>query len=250
LQVFYGLRVTIGGSNVFCSMKYRHLFFDLDHTLWDFETNAKESLLDVFTTLSLKERGVPDFDSFFTRYSYHNHRLWDKYTRGEIKQDELRWKRMWLALVDSKIADEPLARKMAVDFLEVLPTKNNLFPYTVEILRYLQEKKYALHLITNGFEEVQHNKLKHANLSDFFRVVTTSEASNSLKPNKDIFYHALREAGALIEESIMIGDNLEADIQGGMNTGMDTVFVNHIGAVAHITPTYTITHLQQLEDIF
>ena len=100
-------------------MKYRHLFFDLDHTLWDFETNAKESLLDVFTTLSLKERGVPDFDSFFTRYSYHNHRLWDKYTRGEIKQDELRWKRMWLALVDSKIADEPLARKMAVDFLEV-----------------------------------------------------------------------------------------------------------------------------------
>ena len=92
MQVFYGLRVTIGGSNVFCSMKYRHLFFDLDHTLWDFETNAKESLLDVFTTLSLKERGVPDFDSFFTRYSYHNHRLWDKYTRGEIKQDELRWK--------------------------------------------------------------------------------------------------------------------------------------------------------------
>jgi putative hydrolase of the HAD superfamily len=217
---------------------------------WDIETNAKESLLDVFTSLALKERGVQDFDSFFDRYSYHNHRLWEKYTRGQIKQDELRWKRMWLALVDSKIADESLARKMAVDFLEVLPTKNNLFPYTVEILRYLQEKKYALHLITNGFEEVQHNKLKHANLSDFFRVVTTSEASNSLKPHKDIFYHALREAGALIEESIMIGDNLEADIQGGMNTGMDTVFVNHIGAVAHITPTYTITHLQQLENIF
>ena len=97
---------------------------------------------------------------------------------------------------------------------------------------------------------MQHNKLKHANLSDFFRVVTTSEASNSLKPHKDIFYHALREAGALIEESIMIGDNLEADIQGGMNAGLDTVFVNHIEAVPHITPTYTITHLQQLEDIF
>lgn len=231
-------------------MKYRHLFFDLDHTLWDFETNAKESLHDIFTSLSLQERGIPHFDPFFTRYSYHNHRLWDKYTRGEIKQDELRWKRMWLALLDFKIADETLSRRMAVDFLEVLPTKNNLFPHTVEILQYLTEKNYLLHLVTNGFEQVQHNKLKHANLSKFFKVVTTSEASNSLKPHKEIFLHALREAGAQTTESIMIGDNLDADIRGGMNAGLDTVFVNHLGVTTEMQPTFTVTHLQELENIF
>jgi putative hydrolase of the HAD superfamily len=199
--------------------------------------------------LQLQEKGIADFKGFYDRYSYHNHRLWDKYTRGEIKQDELRWKRMWLALVDYKLADEMLARKMAVDFLQILPTKNNLFPHTREILQYLTDKKYALHLVTNGFEEVQHNKLKHAGLSDFFQVVTTSEASNSLKPQREIFEHALREAGAKREESIMIGDNPEADIQGGINAGLDTILVNHTGLTTPIQPTYTVTHLQELETL-
>ncbi|MFN5424354.1 MAG: HAD family hydrolase, partial [Bacteroidota bacterium] len=134
-------------------MKYRHIFFDLDHTLWDFETNARESLSDLYQTLQLQEKGIHDFNGFYERYSHHNHRLWEKYTRGEIKQDELRWKRMWLALVDHKLADESLARKMAVDFLHILPTKNNLFPHTREVLQYLTNKNYALHLVTNGFEE-------------------------------------------------------------------------------------------------
>jgi len=230
-------------------MKYRHLFFDLDHTLWDFETNARESLADLYQILQLQEKGIADFKGFYERYSYHNHRLWDKYTRGEIKQDELRWKRMWLALVDYKLADEALARKMAVDFLQILPTKNNLFPHTREILQYLTDKKYALHLVTNGFEEVQHNKLKHAGLSNFFQVVTTSEASNSLKPQREIFEYALREAGAKREESVMIGDNPEADIQGGINAGLDTILVNHTGLTTPIQPTYTVTHLQELETL-
>jgi putative hydrolase of the HAD superfamily len=230
-------------------MKYRHIFFDLDHTLWDFETNARESLSDLYHVLQLQEKGISDFEGFYERYSFHNHRLWEKYTRGQIKQDELRWKRMWLALVDHKLADEALARKMAVDFLQILPTKNNLFPHTREILHYLTDKKYALHLVTNGFEEVQHNKLRHAGLTDFFQVITTSEASNSLKPQKAIFDHALREAGATTTESIMIGDNPEADIQGGMNAGMDTILVNHTGIETSIRPTYTITHLQELEQL-
>lgn len=231
-------------------MKYRHIFFDLDHTLWDFESNAKESLFELYEKLHLNQRDIHDFNAFYTRYSHHNHRLWEKYTRGEIKQDELRWKRMWLTLLDFKLADEALARKMAIDFLQILPTKNNLFPYTREILSYLTNKHYSLHLVTNGFEEVQHNKLKHANLSSFFKVVTTSEASNSLKPQKEIFEHALREAGAKKEESIMIGDNPEADIQGGINAGLDTILVNHTGLTIEIQPTYVVSHLQELEPLF
>lgn len=229
--------------------QYKHIFFDLDHTIWDFETNAKETLHDLFNEYQLLEKGIDNFDNFFTKYSYHNHKLWDKYTKGQIKQDELRWKRMWLALLDYKIADEVLSKQLSVNFLNILPTKNKLFPYTIEILDYLTQKNYALHLITNGFESVQYNKLKHSNLGSYFKEVITSEGSNSLKPNKEIFEFALQKTGALVHESIMIGDNLEADIQGGINIGMDTVFVNHLSIEPTIEATYTITHLQQLEAI-
>ncbi len=230
-------------------MQYEHLFFDLDHTIWDFETNSKEAMLDVFTSNQLQEKGVTNFDAFFDRYSYHNHRLWDKYSKGQLKQEELRWKRMWLSLVDFKIADEAVSRKMGLEFLEILPNKNKLFPYTIEILSYLKNKGYQMHLITNGFEKVQYNKIEKSNIGSFFIEVITSEGSNSLKPNREIFEHALQKTGATIKKSIMIGDNIEADIKGAMNIGMDTIFVNHINATTEVRPTYTIFHLKELETI-
>lgn len=230
-------------------MKYKHIFFDLDHTLWDFEMNAKETLHDLYIHNQLQEKGIDNFDEFFNKYSFHNTKLWDRYTKGFIKQDELRWKRMWLTLLDYKIANEPLSRNLAVQFLELLPAKKNLFPYTIEILSYLSDKKYQLHLVTNGFEAVQHHKLRNSNLTPFFKEVITSEASNSLKPHKEIFDFALQKSGAILTESIMIGDNLDADIQGGINAGMDTVFVNHLNIQAHIKATYEIFDLKELEDI-
>lgn len=230
-------------------MQYRHLFFDLDHTLWDFETNSKETLHDLYNNNLLIERGVSDFETFFAQYSHHNHKLWDRYTKGFIKQEELRWKRMWLALLDFKIADELLAKKLSVQFLEGLPSKKKLFPYTIEILEYLKNKNYQMHLVTNGFESVQQNKLRESNLTGYFHQVITSEASNSLKPNKEIFEYALFRAGAKVSESIMIGDNQEADIKGGINAGMDTVFVNHLHEKPTVNATYTIYHLRELENI-
>ncbi len=230
-------------------MKYRHIFFDLDHTLWDFETNAKETLSELYKDNTLQDKGIHDFDQFFARYSHHNERLWDRYTKGFIKQEELRWKRMWLALLDFKLADEPLARNMSVQFLSHLPKRKNLFPYTIEILTYLKSKEYKLHLVTNGFEEIQHHKLRSSNLTDFFGEVITSEGCNSLKPHKEIFDYAIKKTGAVLEESIMIGDNLDADIQGGINAGMDTVFVNHLNIEPHVKATYTIYHLKELENI-
>jgi len=231
-------------------MAYKHLFFDLDHTLWDFETNAKETLYDLYCLNELDKRNITDFDAFFERYSYHNERLWDRYTKGFIKQDELRWKRMWLTLLDFKIGDEVLSRALSVQFLERLPSKKNLFPYAKEILTYLRNKGYTLHLITNGFEQVQQNKLLSSELHHFFSHIITSEASNSIKPNKEIFEYALQKAGAVVADSIMIGDNLDADIQGGINAGMDTVFVNHLQVKPHIQATYMVHALRELEDIF
>ena len=128
-------------------MKYQHLFFDLDHTLWDFETNSRETMVDVFVHNDLLGRGIPSFDLFFERYSYHNHRLWERYTKGFIKQDELRWKRMWLALLDFKLADEPLSKKMAVEFLEQLPLKQP-FPLHGRNTN-LPERKKLSHALSN-----------------------------------------------------------------------------------------------------
>lgn len=230
--------------------QYKHLFFDLDHTLWDFDANAKESLTELYSIFSLRDRIQTPFEEFYPRYLFHNEILWDRYHKGYITSEELKWKRMWRTLLDFKIADEPLARDLSARFLEILPTKKLLFPYTLEILNYLKAKDYGLHLITNGFEKTQWSKINNSGLNHFFTHVITSEASNSLKPKKEIFEFAMDKAGASLKQSIMIGDNLDADIQGAMNAGMDSVFVNHINAVTGLKPTYTVTHLKELEGIF
>ena len=231
-------------------MPYKDLFFDLDHTIWDFELNSKETLWDLHLKYELEAKGINNFDEFYSIYSVHNHKLWDRYTKGFIKQEELRWKRIYLSLLDYKIADEALSKEMSVDYLDILPNKKNLFPYTIEILEYLKSKDYTMHLITNGFESVQFKKIKNSNLADYFTEVITSEASNSLKPNKEIFEYALKASNAKLETSIMIGDNESADIQGAINAGMDSIFVNHLQIQPTVPATHTITHLNELENIF
>jgi putative hydrolase of the HAD superfamily len=230
---------------------YRHIFFDLDHTLWDFDTNAKHALTELYGDFSLQSRVSCTFDDFYKQYLIHNELLWSRYQKGFISAEELKWKRMWRTLLDFKIADEELAKNISSRFLQILPTKKTVFPHTFEILQYLVNKKYTLHLITNGFEKTQWSKLKNSGLDIYFTQVITSESSNSLKPKKEIFDYALKLSGSALQESIMIGDNLEADIQGALNAGWDCVYVNHINAVCDtLKPTYTVTHLNQLESIF
>jgi putative hydrolase of the HAD superfamily len=231
-------------------MKYKHLFFDLDHTLWDFEANARATLEILYENLQLQSRGVNDFELFYRNYLAHNEKLWERYRKGYIKQDDLRVKRMWLSLLDFKIADDTLSRTMSIQFLDMLPTRTILFPGTTEILTYLTNKGYTLHLITNGFEKTQHSKLKYSGLDKFFKEVITSEGSNSLKPNKEIFDFALRKTRALLHESIMIGDTPEVDILGAKNAGMDQVFVNHLKITVEEPATYTVHSLKELENIF
>jgi putative hydrolase of the HAD superfamily len=235
--------------------KYRHLFFDLDHTLWDFEANARATLSELYDSLHLSERGVNDFELFYRNYLVHNDKLWERYRNGYIKQDELRVKRMWLSLLDFKIADDKLSGEMSVRFLELLPTRTILFPDTKEILPYLVNKNYSLHLITNGFEKTQHSKLKYSGLDSYFKEVITSEGSNSLKPQKEIFEFAFQKAGAKPAESIMIGDTIDVDILGAVNAGIDQVHVNHltkepVAVVDKRLPTYTVYSLKELEKIF
>jgi putative hydrolase of the HAD superfamily len=230
--------------------KYKHIFFDLDHTLWDFDANARETLEQLHRDLKLYDKGIYDFDLFHKNYLQHNEKLWDKYRKGEIKHEELRLKRMWLALLDFRIADEDLARELGDLFLQLLPTRTILFPDAKEVLHYLTAKGYELHLITNGFEKTQHSKLESSGLNIFFKEIITSEKSNSLKPQREIFEYALTKAGATVSESIMIGDTLDVDIAGAMGVGMDQVHVNFSGAPQDIEPTFTVKTLKELETIF
>jgi putative hydrolase of the HAD superfamily len=229
--------------------EYKHLFFDLDHTLWDFETNSELTLKALYAEYDLPSKGIGPFEEFHAFYKIHNTRLWDRYSKGFIKQDELRWKRMWHTLLDYKIGNESLAREMSGRYLTILPDQKALFPYTFEILNYLSDKNYQMHIISNGFEQVQHNKLNKAGLAKYFKEIITSEGSNHTKPQKEIFEVAMQRAGASLPESLMLGDNEEADIQGAINAGMDSVFVNHTNLPQALRATYMIAHLKELEEI-
>jgi len=231
-------------------MKYKHLFFDLDHTLWDFDANAKIALTEMYSFFNLASLQVAPFETFYQHYLHHNQILWDRYHNGFISSEDLKWKRMWRTLLEFKIGDEKLAKEISENFLEILPIQKGVFPHTFEILDYLTQKNYQLHLITNGFERVQWSKLNNSGLDKYFGQVITSESSNSLKPKKEIFDFALQKTGALVSNSIMLGDNLDADILGAINFGMDSVFVNHLNISTEMQPTFTITHLKELENIF
>jgi putative hydrolase of the HAD superfamily len=227
---------------------YKHLFFDLDHTLWDFDSNAKATLQELYTN-ELAQKTGNDFGPFFERYLFHNAHLWKRYEAGFIGVEELKWKRMWRTLLDFKLADEVLSKDLSIRFLDILPTKKEVFPHTFEILAYLKNKNYTLHLITNGFEHTQKMKLKNSGLDIYFDELITSEASNSLKPKKEIFDYAIMKTSALLNQSLMLGDNQAADIQGAINAGMDNVFVNHINEPLKLQPTFMITHFKELEQI-
>jgi putative hydrolase of the HAD superfamily len=229
--------------------QYKHLFFDLDHTLWDFEANHLYTLEQVYRELHLDQHGIQSFTEFADSYMAHNEILWAKFRNGFIKREELRWKRFWLTLVDFKIADSNLAHELSDAYLEILPNQNRLVPGAKEILEHCQGR-YEIHLITNGFEATQWQKLHYSGISPYFKEVITSEKSQSMKPQSAIFDYALRATGASAEESIMIGDALDIDILGAFYAGWDQVYYNPHNKPHNHKPTYEIRSLSELTSIF
>lgn len=235
--------------NFACAMKYKHIFFDLDHTLWDFETNSYQTLQELYDHNNLSSRGIPTFEIFYNSYVIHNEMLWDRFRKGFINRNDLRTKRFRLTLLDFKIGDEKLSEALSEQFLKILPGKTALFPYTVEVLDYLTEKQYPLHMITNGFEETQLLKMRNAGINHYFTHIITSEAAGSLKPYREIFDYAIGKAATTAADSIMIGDALDLDIAGAHNVGMDQVYFNPAIPATSLQPTYTISCLSELKTI-
>jgi len=228
---------------------YHHLFFDLDHTLWDFEKNADETLRHLFDYYDLGRYGTFTVDTFIERYSQTNHALWRLYQNNKITQQHLRDTRFTRTLVRLGVPEAELPADISVQFTDLLPQKTAVFPYTFELLDYLRGKGYALHLLTNGFKEIQYVKLAASKLTDYFQEIVTSECSGWLKPDRRMFAHALARAGATASTSLMVGDNLECDVLGAANAGIDQVYFNPEKRRHFAQVTYEIASLRELRDI-
>lgn len=227
--------------------RYNHLFFDLDHTLWDFDTNSRITLEELFDEHELDRRTGVSFSQFLSVYKVINDRLWEAYRKHEITKEELRNSRFFFALKEHGLEDPHLGHALEEAYISRSPKKTTLFPDALEVLGTLSER-YRLHIITNGFTEVQDIKMSGSGLAPYFVHRITSEEAGANKPDPRIFLHALRTAGAKRKESLMIGDHLEADIGGARRVGMDQVFFNPHGQAHEERPTYEIRALRELLD--
>ncbi|GMT44528.1 MAG: noncanonical pyrimidine nucleotidase, YjjG family protein [bacterium] len=228
--------------------RYQHLFFDLDRTLWDFDKSSLEAFEEIFENYQLAAKGIDNPKDLHEKYSVHNRKLWDLYREGILEKNILRWKRFYLTLLDYDIDDKTLAEKMGTDYVEISPRKVNLFPHVLETLEYLASK-YHLHLITNGFQEVQQVKIKVSGMDKYFEKLITSEEAGVKKPDPRIFYYAFDKTGALADESLMIGDDYSVDIAGARQVGMDQVFFDPDCISLENNCTYKVDDLLTLCEI-
>jgi putative hydrolase of the HAD superfamily len=229
-------------------MKYRHIFFDLDRTLWDFDSSARIAFTEIFENHDLKEHGVPSVEVFQKAYNIHNEELWALYREGKIQKEILRGKRFRLTLYDFGLHDENLAEEIGREYIEISPLRVALYPNAEEILKYLSPN-YRLNMITNGFSEVQAVKLESSGLGKYFNIVITSEEAGHKKPDERIFHYAFKKSGAHPSESIMIGDDYHVDILGAKNAGMDQVLFDPHKAAAQNGSTFYINDLIELKKI-
>lgn len=206
-------------------MKYKniqHVFFDLDHTLWDFDKNSEMAFGTIFKQ-QYPEVAIADF---IEKYAPINQACWKLYQYDKITHEELRYKRLKDSFdaLNYAISDDAI-HQMAEDYITLLPDNNHLFDGAIEILEYLNSK-YQLHIITNGFANVQYKKIANSKIDMYFKTITNSEMAGVKKPNPIIYQHALDLAKAQKEHSIMIGDCLDADVQGALDFGIDALFFN------------------------
>lgn len=224
--------------------KYTHLFFDLDRTLWDFESNSLETFQELYKEFSLRMY-FPDFFTFHREFKEINEVLWEKYRKDEITKEDLRWKRFYNTLVRFNCDDVSFSKQIADYYIEKSPQKKMLFPGTLETLKVLHEK-YTLYILTNGFSEVQFVKMDHCGLTEYFERVFTSEEVGVHKPHAKFFNYVLTELDVQPENCLMIGDDFTTDIMGAKNCNIDQVFFNPTKCKVDGQATYQIEKMSEL----
>ena len=219
-------------------MKIDHVFFDLDHTLWDFEKNSALAIETIFNKHAINV----NLQLFLFHYVPINIKYWEWYRVDKITQLELRLGRLkdTFELLNFEIDDDKIIF-LSEEYIEYLPKFNHLFDGAIEILDYLKPK-YNLHIITNGFQEIQDNKLKNSNIDHYFTTITNSEMAGVKKPNPKIYDYAITEANASKTNSIMIGDCIDADVNGALNFGMQAILFN-------IDPSKSYDNIKQISHL-
>ncbi len=224
---------------------YRHLFFDLDHTLWDFDTNSRATLEELFVEERLGSVHRVDLAEFLLAFHQTNGRLWDAFHRNELSKDDLRDRRFGEVLAQLGIQDQGLAHRLSDKYLDRCPRRGALMPYTLEVLNALAPH-YRLHILTNGFAATQDAKLKGAGLEGRFDLVITAETYGYHKPDRRFFLDTVRKLNAKPKDCLMIGDNLYTDMFGAQQASLDRAYYNPLRRAHTMPVTYELRCLRDL----
>jgi putative hydrolase of the HAD superfamily len=230
-------------------MKYKHILFDLDRTLWDFDTDTHNTIKEIFYDYGF-DKTIGDFESWYRVYKTHNIRLWDEYGQGKIKKAVLRDTRFYLALKDFGIDDKQLGIEFGQKFVKKTSDKTTLFPNVHEVLQYLANNGYQLHVVTNGFNEIQFKKLELTDIRKYFTKIFTCEDIGYNKPHPKFFQYVISSLHSKKQEAIIVGDDFVSDILGAMKFGIDQIYFKPNDLPAPLEkPTYIIYSLIELKNI-
>ena len=231
-------------------MKYKDLFVDFDDTLYDTHGNAVIALRETYEAFHL-ERYFSAPEIFYDAYWLANIDLWTRYSKGEITRDYLiveRFRRP-LSVGNGLDVTEQLCLEMSDTFLDFCSTKPGVVDGAHELMDYLKGKGYRMHMTSNGFHEVQYKKLAACGLRDYFDTIILSEDAGVNKPSPAFFEYAFQRSGACRETTLMIGDNLQTDILGALNAGIDAMLFNrwHVDVDdSSQMPTFIVDNLKEI----
>lgn len=231
-------------------MKMQHIFFDLDNTLWDHRRNAYLTLKEIFEREKVQDKYNIHFEEFHKEYFTINERLWAQIRDGEIDKEHLRKHRFHDSFLFFGIDDFALAQTFEKNFLDEILNYNDLVEGAFSVLEYLSDKGYTLHILSNGFEEVTYRKCELSGIKNYFKTITSADEIDVRKPHPEIYAYALNKAGAMIEESAMIGDDWIADVEGGKAFGLQVVFFDVFNDNYEAEGVKVIKKLEELKDIF
>ncbi|PCJ81059.1 MAG: noncanonical pyrimidine nucleotidase, YjjG family [Bacteroidetes bacterium] len=233
----------------------KDLFFDLDHTLWDFEKNSREALKEGYDLYSLNTKGIGDVSEYVFHYEKANTWCWGEYQAGRMEKNELRWRRFSMALeycgldVNSDPEVKMLGEKLGKHYVETSPFMTHLVKDALEVVKELKNRGHRLIILTNGFEEVQHIKVNRCGLEPFFEKVLTSDALGIKKPNPGIFKLALHIVGSRVQDAVMLGDSLESDVMGARDSGWGQVYYNPMGIPHNEAVLHEVKDLKSILEI-
>lgn len=227
----------------------QHIFFDLDNTLWDHRRNAKLALEDLFKREQIRAKYSLTFEEFHKEYFTVNENLWAQIRDGEIDKEYIRKFRFHNTFLFFGIDDFELAQRFEINFLDEIVSYNHLVEGAFELLEYLSQKKYRLHVLSNGFQEVTYRKCELSGIKNYFETITSADEINIRKPQPEIFEYALNKSGTKKAESVIIGDDWIADIEGGPAFGMKAIFFDVFNDNYSAENVKTVKKLSEIHEL-